>query len=151
MGQPRRASLQLLVVWRTGRRMMIINRCIKQDRRTMMTKVILFILLACFGSSSCSLSRPMTKMKSTFDSSVARTVGRNLDELKHSKTLAFVGEREPVEIRYLDSGNLLHVYDYWKGTAMIRDGACLVYLEFEVKTMIVLSAKSEGQGCYTNY
>lgn len=114
-----------------------------------MTRVLVFLLLACFGSFSCSF--PMVKMESKFENSVAKTVGRSFNELRNSKTQAFIGKREPIEIKNLESGNLLYVYDYWKGTAMKRDGTCRVYLEFDCKTMLVLKASSEGKGCYTAY
>lgn len=111
--------------------------------------LILPIIVLVFVNSSCSLS--MKKMILVFDSWVAETVGRNLDELKYSKTQAFIGKREPIEIRELETGNLLYVYDYWKGTAIKRDGDCKVFLEFDLETMIVLAARSEGKGCYTAY
>lgn len=111
--------------------------------------LILPIIALVFVNSSCSL--PMKKMILVFDSWVAETVGRNLNELKYSKTQAFIGKREPIEIRELESGNLLHVYDYWRGTAVKRGGDCKVFLEFDSKTMIVLAARSEGKGCYTAY
>jgi len=93
----------------------------------------------------------MDKMKLAFQDSVQETVGRNIKELKFSRTHAFIGKRIPEEIRMLPNGNQLHVYDYWKGINIVVNDKCAVFLEFDKETMNVVSARSEGQGCYTAY
>ena len=93
----------------------------------------------------------MEKMIQAFDNSVKKTVGSSINKLKYSKTQAFISKREPIEIRELETGNLLYVYDYWKGTAIKKDGDCKVFLEFDSKTMIVLAARSEGESCHSAY
>jgi len=99
--------------------------------------------------SSCALN--MEKMRNVFQESVQRTIGNSLDSLKHSPTQAFIGVREPIEIVSQDDGRILHVYDYWKDTAMKRDGQCKVFLYFSSRNDIVTEARSEGTGCYTAY
>src|SRR5690625_331090 len=120
-----------------------------KPRMIEMTRVLVCLLLACLGSSSCSFLTAKKEWK--VENSDVKSDGRSFNELRNSKTQAFIGKREPIEIKNLESGNLLYVYDYWKGTAMKRDGTCRVYLEFDCKTMLVLKASSEGKGCYTAY
>src|SRR5690625_7921997 len=114
-----------------------------------MIRVLVFLLLACFGSSSCSF--PMVKMESKFENSVAKTVGRSFNELRNSKTQAFIGKREPIDIKNRESGKLQYVYDYWKGTAMKRNSTCRVYIEFDCRTILLLYANLEGKGSYCVY
>lgn len=90
-------------------------------------------------------------MRSAFDEQVQETEGRHIDELRYSETQAFIGDRSPEETVILENGNLLHVYDYWKGTSAKRKGRCEVFLEVDSKTRIVVRAYSEGKGCYTAY
>ncbi len=115
-----------------------------------MTRVVLLVVLLGFVNSSCG-GLSMNRMIMVFDMAVQKTLGRHIDELKHSKTQAFIGKRVPIETRILENGNTLYVYDYWKDTTMKRDGKCHVFLEFNTKTMIVVRASSVGKGCYTAY
>lgn len=115
-----------------------------------MTRGVLLVVLLGFANISCG-SLSMDRMILAFDTAVQKTLGRHIDELKHSETQAFIGKRVPMEIRVLENGNTLHVYDYWKDTAMKRNGECHVFLEFNTETMIVVKASSAGKGCYTAY
>ena len=79
------------------------------------------------------------------------TVGKPIHYLRHSKSQAFIGDRQPIEIQKLEDGRTLHIYDYWAGTRMKREGKCLVYMYFSDGDMIVQDADAEGDGCYTAY
>ena len=110
---------------------------------------IAILVLSILLIPSCALN--MDKMRDVFQESVQGTVGNSLEYLKHSPTRAFIGVREAIEIVSLDDGRLIHVYDYWKGTAMKRNGQCKVFLYFNEQENIVMEARSEGPGCYTAY
>lgn len=109
-----------------------------------------FLVIAIsFTLFSCALN--MEKMKETFSEHLQSTAGRSYAELKNSPTRAFIGKREPESVSEISKNQVLHVYDYWKGTNAVRDGGCKVYLYFEKNSMVVTDAKSEGPGCYTAY
>ena len=97
----------------------------------------------------CAL--PEREMRQAFQESLSATVGRTLGELKQHPSRAFIGQREPTEVRALPNGNNLHVYgDYW-GQYGIEREACAVYLEVVPDTTTVVSASAEGNGCYRAY
>ncbi len=105
------------------------------------------VLLACL--LGCAL--PKHEMQQAFREDLQLRVGRSLDELQHHPSLAFIGRREPTEVRHLENGNLLHVYgDYW-GHYGIERGMCTVFLEFAPDTMRVVKATAQGDGCYRAY
>ena len=110
---------------------------------------LILVVITSFTLVSCTLN--MEKMRSTFDEHLQKTVGRTFSELKSSPTQAFIGEREPEKISQVSDNQVLHMYDYWTGAKMVRDGNCKVYLYFEKISMVVTKAKSEGKGCYTAY
>ena len=110
---------------------------------------IAIVALPIMFLSSCALN--MEKARNVFQESVQRTVGNSLDYLRHSPAQAFIGVREPIETVGQDDGGILYVYDYWKDTAMKRDGQCKVFLYFGSQNDIVIKARSEGPGCYTAY
>ncbi|MCP4551054.1 MAG: hypothetical protein GY834_03195 [Bacteroidetes bacterium] len=119
-------------------------------RNDMKTTINLIIyVISSISLVSCALDTG--RMKSTFNQALQKTIGRSLDELKNSPTQAFIGKRNPERISQVSDNRILHIYDYWKGTKMVRDGNCKVYLYFKISTMVVTKAKSEGKGCYTAY
>lgn len=111
---------------------------------------VVTVFLVCLPG--CAL--PKNEMRKAFDESLQATIGRTLNELKNHPSRAFVGKREPTEVRRLVSGNLLHVYhDYW-GQYGIKREMCTVFLEFSADTagdLRVVRSTSEGDGCYRAY
>ena len=109
----------------------------------------LTILLLCGGCGPL----PMSGMKDAFQESLRSTVGQTLETLQTRVGQAFIGPMEPTEIVELPNGNLLYRYgDFYGG---VYGGAvprpCKVELEFEPVDMRVVSAASEGEGCYHAY
>jgi hypothetical protein len=105
------------------------------------------ILLACLVG--CAL--PKHEMQLAFREDLQLTVGRTLDELKHHPSVAFIGSREPTEVRHLENGNVLHVYGNYWGQYGIEREECMVFLEFAPDTMRVVKATAESDGCYRAY
>ncbi|MEE9342487.1 MAG: hypothetical protein V3V12_02495 [Gammaproteobacteria bacterium] len=98
---------------------------------------------------ACAL--PMHEMQEAFKESLQNTMGRTLESLKYHPGLAFIGNREPSEVRRLGNGNILQVYrDYW-GQIGIDRGMCRVVLEFDSNIMTVVKVYAEGPGCYAAY
>jgi hypothetical protein len=112
-------------------------------------KLFKLSLFAIIMLGACSL--PMHKMREAFSESLKNTNGQTLNDLKYHPGRAFVGSREPTQVRSLSNGNTLHIYDnYWAQYGIDRE-PCVVFLEFESKEMRVVNASSEGEGCYAAY
>lgn len=104
-------------------------------------------LMACLPA--CAL--PKHEMQEAFKESLQNTMGRTLESLKHDPGRAFIGNRQPSDVRRLRSGNILQVYrDYWGQIGIDRE-MCTVFLEFDSNIMTVVKAYAEGPGCYAAY
>jgi len=114
-----------------------------------MTRFIMIMVLFVLPISGCA--QPMVKMQAVFEDWVQKTVGHSLEQLQDRHVFYFIGERTPTEIRELENGNLLYVYnEYWQQIGVDRV-PCDVFLEFDSKTMRVVKARSSGDGCFTAY
>lgn len=109
--------------------------------------IIATALVACL--MGCAL--PKHEMRQAFQESLDATMGRTLDELKQHPSRAFIGKREPAEVRRLENGNVLHMYSNYWGQYGIEREECAVFLEFTPDTMRVVRATAEGDGCYRAY
>ena len=89
-------------------------------------------------------------MRQRFQIDVQHSVGFTLEQLQAPASgFAFIGTREPAEVKYLGNGNVAYVYrNYW---GAIQRGPCDVTLEVDPHNRAVVGAHSAGDGCFMPY
>lgn len=104
-----------------------------------MTRIpVLAILLAI---TACTLQQQQER----FQVEVARAVGQPFPEAY------LIGSRQPTQRVDLPSGNVRYLYkDYWV-MHHIKRPDCDVTVEVDSQTNTIVSAWSEGPGCYMPY
>lgn len=117
-----------------------------RERRTTRSAIALVTLLSMVA---CAL--PKHEMREAFNESLHNAKGRTLKSLRYDQARAFIGSREPSEVRRLGNGNIVHVYhDFWAQIGVDRE-ECTVFLELDSSSMTVVKAYAEGRGCYAAY
>ncbi len=92
----------------------------------------------------------MERMRAVFQEDLQASVGKPFEQIR-GREFQLIGLREPTEVKQLESGNTLYVYgNYWR-QYHIGGPECTVLIEVNVPTAIVVSAGSEGPGCYRPY
>ena len=90
------------------------------------------------------------QMYERFDDDIQYAPGFTLEQLQSGK-FRFIGSRKQTDKKTLVNGNILYTYgNYWVQYGIDRS-PCDVYLEVNPKTNVVVTAHSEGGGCYMPY
>lgn len=92
----------------------------------------------------------MSQMRDRFQLDVSHAIGFTVAQLQSGR-FQFIGHRQPTDQKVLANGNTEYVYgDYWVQYGIARI-PCTVFFEINLRTRIVVAARSEGDGCYMPY